>query len=55
VRQAGQGVTNGYSMKLNYPWIFNVEDDPKELWNINTSSSWVAIPVARLLIQYKCE
>lgn len=53
VRQAGQGVVNGYSMKTNYPWVFNVEDDPKELWNINTSSSWVTIPVAKALIQYK--
>ena len=30
----------------------HVEDDPKELWNINTSS-WVTIPVAKALIQYK--
>jgi len=53
VRQAGQGVTTGYRMQLNYPWIFNVEDDPKELWNINTTSSWVTIPMGKILLDYK--
>jgi arylsulfatase len=53
VRQAGQGVTTAYRMQLNYPWIFNIEDDPKELWNINTSSSWVAMPMGKILLDYK--
>ncbi len=53
VRQAGQGVTNGYSLKVNYPWIFNVDDDPKELWNINTSSAWIAVAAAKPLLDYK--
>ena len=52
VRQAGQGVVTGYRMQLNYPWIFNIEDDPKELWNINTTSSWVAIPMGKILFDY---
>ena len=49
VRQAGQGVVTGYSLQVNYPWIFNIEDDPKEIWNINTSSSWVTMPMAKVL------
>jgi arylsulfatase A-like enzyme len=53
VKQAGQGVTTAYSLKVNYPWIFNVEDDPKELWNINGSSAWVAAGAAKPLLEYK--
>ena len=53
VRQAGQGVVNGYSLQVNFPWIFNIEDDPKELWNINTASSWVTVPMAKVLMDYK--
>ena len=53
VRQAGQGVTTGYSQTVNYPWIFNVDDDPKELWNINVTSSWVSVPMAKALIAYR--
>jgi len=50
VRQAGQGVTNGYSMKHNCPWVYNVEADPQELWNINAGSR-ATIPVAKALTQ----
>lgn len=46
-------MTTGYSLKLNYPWIFNIEDDPKELWNINTSSAWIAAAAAKPLLDYK--
>lgn len=42
VRQAGQGVTTAYKQTLALPWVFDVEADPKELWNINASSTWVA-------------
>ena len=42
-----------YSLHLNFPWIFNIEDDPKELWNINTASSWVTVPMAKVLMDYK--
>ena len=53
VKQAGQGVTTAYSLKVNYPWVFNVEDDPKELWNINMSSGWIAVKAAEPLLEYK--
>ena len=52
VRVAGQGVTNGYVMKLNYPWIFNLENDPKELWNMSGTSEWLGQPVTRIQTQY---
>jgi arylsulfatase len=52
VRVAGQGVTNGYVMELNYPWIFNLENDPKELWNMSGTSEWLGQPVARIQAQY---
>ncbi len=41
VRQAGQGVTTSYRQELVLPWVFDIEADPKELWNINASSTWV--------------
>jgi len=52
VRVAGQGVTNGYVMTLNYPWIFNIENDPKELWNMSGTSEWLGQPVARVQAEY---
>ncbi|MGI9288876.1 MAG: arylsulfatase [Pseudomonadales bacterium] len=52
VRVAGQGVVNGYAMSLNYPWVFNLENDPKELWNLGGTSEWVGPPVARIQANY---
>lgn len=52
VRAAGQGVVTGYTMTLNYPWIFNLENDPKELWNISGTSEWLGQPVGRIQAQY---
>ena len=52
VRTAGQGVITGYSMTLNYPWIFNLENDPKELWNLGATSEWLGQPIGRIQMQY---
>ena len=52
VRVAGQGVTNGYVMELNYPFIFNLENDPKELWNMSGTSEWLGPPMMRIQTQY---
>jgi arylsulfatase len=52
VRVAGQGVTNGYVMELNYPFIFNLENDPKELWNMSGTSEWLGPPMTRIQAQY---
>ncbi|MCZ6829779.1 MAG: arylsulfatase [Gammaproteobacteria bacterium] len=52
VRAAGQGVVNGYAMSLNYPWVFNLENDPKELWNLGGTSEWIGPPVAQIQSRY---
>ncbi len=52
VRAAGQGVVTGYNMTLNYPWIFDLENDPKELWNISGTSEWLGQPIGRIQAQY---
>ena len=52
VRVAGQGVVHGYRLALNYPWVFDLENDPKELWNIAGTSEWIGRPVARIRGQY---
>ena len=36
----GQGVVHGVKTELNYPWLFNVDNDPKELWDIGSSNGW---------------
>ncbi len=53
VRQAGQGMLTAYKMKPVVPWIFDVEADPKELWNINASSTWVAGGGMKYLLAYQ--
>lgn len=55
VRQAGQGVTTGYSLRVNYPWLFSIEDDPKELRNINNKSSWASVPMTKMLTHGRCD
>ena len=52
VRQAGQGVTTAYKQELVLPWVFDIEADPKELWNINASSTWVGGASFKYLSQY---
>jgi arylsulfatase A-like enzyme len=49
----GQGVVNGYRRRVNNPWLFDVENDPKELWNINTANVWVLRPITRIVSEYK--
>jgi hypothetical protein len=46
---AGQGVTHGAKTSPNYPWIFDLENDPKELWDIGFTTGWVGTPVGRLI------
>jgi arylsulfatase len=36
----GQGEVHGFKKELNYPWLFNVDNDPKELWDIGSSNGW---------------
>ncbi len=53
VRQAGQGMLTAYKVQPVLPWIFDVEADPKELWNINASSTWVAGGGLKYLLAYQ--
>ncbi len=39
---AGQGVLTGVHQKLTVPFIFDIENDPKELWNINGANKWLS-------------
>jgi len=49
----GEGVVNGIRQRLNNPWLFDIENDPKELWNINTANVWVFRPIMRIISEYK--
>ena len=44
---AGQGVTHGTKSEPNYPWIFDVENDPKELWDVSGANGWLAPTIGR--------
>ena len=36
--------------RLGIPYVFDVQNDPKELWNINAANNWlspVLVPVLR--------
>lgn len=48
VRSAGQNVLTGYRRTPNYPWVFDLENDPKELWNIGATSEWLGRPVGMI-------
>ena len=47
VRNPGQQVVTGEVIKPSYPLIFDIENDPKELWNIAPANPWVGGAVAR--------
>jgi arylsulfatase A-like enzyme len=53
VRMPGQGVITGYATPLSMPWVFDVANDPKELWNIAPSSTWVGAQVAKAGVAYQ--
>lgn len=52
-RMSGQTSVHSTQASLDYPWIFNVEDDPKELWNVSVENAWIGVPVTKLLVQYQ--
>lgn len=53
VQQAGQSQITSIREKLVYPWVFDVSNDPKELWNIAGSSQWLARPVGKIAAQFQ--
>jgi arylsulfatase A-like enzyme len=52
VAAPGQAVVTGYTNTLTYPWVFDLENDPKELWNLNTAHTWVGAITGRILRRY---
>jgi arylsulfatase A-like enzyme len=52
VVQAGQGVLTSIHQRLGIPYIFDLENDPKELWNINAANNWLVPVLAPILKDY---
>jgi arylsulfatase len=52
VRMPGQQMLTSQSIKPTYPLMFDVANDPKELWNIAPSNTWLGDPVGRVLGAY---
>ena len=52
VVQAGQGVVTATHDRLAIPYIFDLENDPKELWNINAANNWLTPVLAPILMDY---
>lgn len=48
----GQGVVHGVRTELNYPWLFNVDNDPKELWDVGSSNGWANRAFAAIQREY---
>jgi arylsulfatase A-like enzyme len=53
VVSTGQTTTTALDVELQSPWVFDVENDPKELWNIGTTELWVRRPVAKVQRAYE--
>jgi arylsulfatase A-like enzyme len=49
----GQVTTTAYSEVLPDPWTFDIENDPKEMWNIGTTNIWVRRPVGKIRRAYE--
>jgi len=52
VVQAGQGVVTATHERLAVPYVFDLENDPKELWNINAANNWLSPVLAPILREY---
>ena len=50
---SGQATTTNVEHRLPSSWIFDIENDPKELWNISTTNGWVRRPVSRIQQEYE--
>jgi len=52
VVQAGQGVVTSTHDRLGIPYVFDLQNDPKELWNINAANNWLSPLLAPILREY---
>jgi hypothetical protein len=41
-----------YHQKLGHPWVFDLENDPRELWNINGPNQWLGEVGGRIIGGY---
>jgi hypothetical protein len=48
----GQSEVHGVKTELTYPWMFNVDNDPKELWDIGSSNGWANRAFAKIKLDY---
>ncbi len=53
VRMPGQQMITSQVITPTYPWTFDVENDPKELWNISAANTWIGVPVAKINLAYE--
>jgi len=49
----GQSVYHGLKAELVTPWIFDLENDPKELWDISAMNPWLGRLGAPLVASYE--
>jgi arylsulfatase len=49
---AGQGVLTAYHQTSGHPMVFDLENDPKELWNINGANQWLSSALAPVMRDY---
>jgi len=49
----GQPVYGSPKLKLDDPWIFDLENDPKELWNIAAMNPWLGHVLSPVLLGYE--
>jgi arylsulfatase len=49
---AGQGVLTAYHQTTAHPMVFDLENDPKELWNINGANQWLSSALAPVMRDY---
>ena len=52
VRVPGQSMITSTVTTPSLPWVFDVANDPKELWNISPSSTWLGRPLAQINLAY---
>jgi arylsulfatase len=50
---SGQVATTSVAHELPAPWVFDLENDPKELWNIYTTNIWLRRPIAQIQRAYE--
>jgi arylsulfatase len=52
VRVPGQSSITADVVTPSFPLVFDVTNDPKELWNIGPSSTWLGRPLAMINMEY---